>query len=207
MSPPGPSGGDLLAGRYHILEEIGRGGMGIVYRARDERLAREVAVKMLPASAGEAHGPSRFRNEALALSQLNHPNIATVFDFVDEQDAPFLVMELVTGTTLETGAAGALLSPARVLTIGRQLAAGLAAAHERGISSRSETGESEGHARRAAQDPGLRSGEARSAHRHRRHDIGDPGCGRDAAVYGAGTAARGAMRSAHGHLGCRSRAL
>ena len=97
-------------GHYRIIEKIGAGGMGIVYRARDERLDRDVALKVLPAGTlADETARKRFRKEALALSQLNHPNIATVHDFDSQQGVDFLVMELIAGVTLgEKLAAGAL---------------------------------------------------------------------------------------------------
>src|SRR5712672_97420 len=86
---------------YRILEQIGAGGMGVVYRAHDERLDRDVALKVLsPELAGDKEFLARFRREALTLSKLNHPNIATVHDFDTEQGIDFLVMEYVPGVTL-----------------------------------------------------------------------------------------------------------
>jgi serine/threonine protein kinase/tetratricopeptide (TPR) repeat protein len=127
-----------LLGHYRILEEIGAGGMGVVYRARDERLERDVAVKVLPAGtlADEA-ARHRFRKEALALSRVNHANIAAVYDFDTQDGVDFLVMELVSGTTLDTrlAASGALTEPEAV-RLGTQLARGLAAAHEKGVVHR-----------------------------------------------------------------------
>src|SRR5437868_5698775 len=88
-------------GHYTILEKIGAGGMGHVYRARDMRLERDVAVKVLPpGSLPDPAARKRFRQEALALSKLNHPNIATVHDFNTQDDVDFIVMELITGKTL-----------------------------------------------------------------------------------------------------------
>ncbi len=86
---------------YRVVEKIGAGGMGEVYRAHDERLERDVALKVLPTGtlADEATR-KRFRKEALALSKLNHPNIATVFDFDTQDGVDFLVMDLVEGVTL-----------------------------------------------------------------------------------------------------------
>jgi tetratricopeptide (TPR) repeat protein len=128
---------DQLFGRYRVIEQIGAGGMGVVYRAHDERLERDVALKVLPpgAFAGET-ARRRFRREALALSRLNHPNIAVVHDFdtVDGVDA--LVMELVPGVTLNERVRSGPLPEAQVLNLGAQLAAGLNAAHERGIVHR-----------------------------------------------------------------------
>ena len=96
------NGGVSMIGKtlshYRVVEKIGAGGMGEVYRAHDERLERDVALKVLPTStlADEA-ARRRFRKEALALSKLNHPNIATVFDFDTQDGVDFLVMELVEG--------------------------------------------------------------------------------------------------------------
>ena len=89
-------------GHYRLLEEIGAGGMGRVYRAHDSRLERDVAVKILPPlSFTDPHVRKRFHKEALALSKLNHPNIATVHDFHTEGDLDYLVMELIQGLSLE----------------------------------------------------------------------------------------------------------
>src|ERR1700737_577810 len=89
-------------GRYCVLEQIGAGGMGLVFRARDERLERDVALKVLPAGAlADESARRRFRKEALALSKLNHPNIETVFDFDTQGETDFLVTELIPGVTLD----------------------------------------------------------------------------------------------------------
>ena len=96
---PPMTGGTL--GTYHVLEQIGEGGMGEVYRARDTRLGRDVAVKVLPASfASDAARRARFEREARVLASLNHPNIATLYGVEDAPTGPVLIMELVEGTTL-----------------------------------------------------------------------------------------------------------
>ena len=78
---------------YQILEKLGEGGMGVVYKARDEHLQREVAIKVLPAGTlGDEAARKLFRKEALSLSKLNHPNIATIHDFDTQQDVDFLVI-------------------------------------------------------------------------------------------------------------------
>ena len=88
-------------GHYRVDEKIGAGGMGEVYRARDEHLERDVAVKVLPAGTlADESARKRFRKEALALSKLNHPNIATVFDFDTQDGVDFLVMEHIAGVAL-----------------------------------------------------------------------------------------------------------
>ena len=124
-------------GRYEILEKIGAGGMGEVYRAHDPRLDRDVAIKVLPrGSLSDEHQRKRFRKEALALSRLNHPSIATVFDFDTVEGTDFLVMELVPGETLQERLAAGPLSIDETVRVGGELAAGLAAAHDRGVIHR-----------------------------------------------------------------------
>jgi eukaryotic-like serine/threonine-protein kinase len=124
-------------GHYRIIEKIGAGGMGEVYRARDEHLARDVAIKVLPlGTLTDESARKHFRKEALILSQLNHPNIATVHDFDTQQGVDFLVMEYIPGISLsEKVAAGPLLEK-EVLRLGVQLAEGLAAAHDHGVVHR-----------------------------------------------------------------------
>src|SRR5690348_1463464 len=88
-------------GHYRILEEIGKGGMGVVYRALDEHLNREIAIKVLPPGAlQDERARKRFRKEAQSLSQLNHPNIATIHHFDSQGGVDYLVMEYVPGKTL-----------------------------------------------------------------------------------------------------------
>ena len=100
-------------GHYRLVEKIGAGGMGVVYKARDERLDRDVAVKVLPAGAlADEEARSRFRKEALALSRLNHPNVATIHDFNTEGGVDFLAMEYISGVTLaEMRPAGGMPEP------------------------------------------------------------------------------------------------
>jgi tetratricopeptide (TPR) repeat protein len=111
--------------------------MGVVYRARDTRLERDVAIKVLPAGTlARPESRRRFRNEALALARLNHPNICSVFDFNSEDDIDFLVMEYVPGLSLDKRLAEGSLPLEEVQRLGVQLAAGLAAAHEQRIVHR-----------------------------------------------------------------------
>jgi eukaryotic-like serine/threonine-protein kinase len=122
---------------YRVLEQIGAGGMGVVYKARDERLDRDVAVKVLPPhSLTDAATRKRFRQEALTLSKLNHPNIAFVFDFDTQDEIDFLVTEYVPGLTLDAKLAHSALPEPEVLRLGLQLASGLEAAHRQGIVHR-----------------------------------------------------------------------
>jgi serine/threonine-protein kinase len=122
---------------YRILEQIGAGGMGVIYRARDERLEREVAIKVLPAGAlADDAQRRRFHREALALSRLNHPGIATVHEFDREGGADFIVMELVAGETLAARLHAGGLPPEDVIAFGVQIAEALEAAHERGVLHR-----------------------------------------------------------------------
>ena len=134
---PAPSGpGAVLAGRYVLGALLGSGGMGRVFAARDRKLQRDVAVKLLGAASPEKEALRRFEREALAASAVQHPNVVAVFDAGDEQGRPFLVTELLKGTTLrERLSAGALPVP-EALRIARQVAEGLAAAHEKGFTHR-----------------------------------------------------------------------
>jgi Tol biopolymer transport system component len=124
-------------GPYEILAPVGAGGMGEVYRARDERLGREVAVKVLPAAlAGDADRLRRFEQEARAAGQLNHPNVLAVHDVGAQQGRPYLVTELLEGETLRQRLEQGPLAARKLLDLGAQVARGLAAAHERGIVHR-----------------------------------------------------------------------
>jgi Tol biopolymer transport system component len=119
---------------YFILEKVGEGGMGVVYRARDEHLQRDVAVKVLPSGTlNDELSRRRFRKEALALSKLNHPNIGTVHDFDTQQGIDFLVMEYVGGTNLRDRLLDGPLPGEEVLRAGEQLVEGLKAAHSQGV--------------------------------------------------------------------------
>ena len=123
-------------GPYEILASIGAGGMGEVYRARDTRLKRDVALKVLPESvAADPDRLRRFRLEAQAASALNHPNILVVHDIGDER-TPYLVSELLEGQSLRERLREGKLSVAKAIDTARQTAAGLAAAHSKGITHR-----------------------------------------------------------------------
>ncbi|HVA17688.1 MAG TPA: protein kinase [Candidatus Dormibacteraeota bacterium] len=124
-------------GHYRILEKMGAGGMGDVYRARDEQLDRDVAIKVLPPGLlKDEKARRRFRNEALLLAKLNHPNVATIHEFDTDDGADFLVMECVTGTSLAEKLKGRALPEKEVLVLGMQIAQALEEAHERGIVHR-----------------------------------------------------------------------
>lgn len=124
-------------GHYNVLEKIGEGGMGVVYRAHDERLDRDVAIKVLPPSTViEADARERLRREALALSRLNHPSIAAVYDFNTQDSVAFLVMEYIPGATLSDKLSEGFLPEKEIVRLGTQLAEGLIAAHEQGIVHR-----------------------------------------------------------------------
>jgi serine/threonine protein kinase/tetratricopeptide (TPR) repeat protein len=131
-----PMVGKML-GHYRVLEQIGAGGRGIVYRAHDERLDRDVALKVLrPGMLNDQSARIRFRKEAQALSKLNHPNIATVYDFDQEKGVEFLVLEYIPGVTLDEKLTAGGLPPTEAARLGIQMAVGLAAAHEQEIIHR-----------------------------------------------------------------------
>ena len=128
--------GQILS-HYRILEVLGSGGMGVVYRARDERLDRDVALKVLSqGSLGDGIARKRLRREALLLSKLNHPHICTIFDFDSQDGVDFLVMELVSGESLATRLRRGPLSETEAHPIGIQIADALDEAHEQGIVHR-----------------------------------------------------------------------
>jgi serine/threonine protein kinase/tetratricopeptide (TPR) repeat protein len=128
---------DRTISHYRIVDKLGAGGMGVVYRAHDEQLDRDVALKVLtPGTLADEVARRRFRREALALAKLNHPNIEAVYEFGSEDGIDFLVMELVTGIALHNKLAGGALSEKEVLRLGSQLADGLEAAHAQGIIHR-----------------------------------------------------------------------
>ena len=124
-------------GHFEVVAPLGTGGMGEIYRARDSRLAREVALKVLPVeAAAEPLRLERFAQEARAASALNHPNIVTIFEIGDTEATPWIAMELVQGRTLRAMLSGAPLAARTALQIMAQLADGLATAHEAGIVHR-----------------------------------------------------------------------
>ena len=130
-----PAGTKL--GPYEIVSLLGAGGMGEVYRARDSRLRREVAIKILPQSVSlDADRLRRFEQEALATAALNHPNILAVFDIGTNEGSPYVVSELLEGETLRERLKGGPVPQRKALDYAMQIAHGLAAAHEKGIIHR-----------------------------------------------------------------------
>src|SRR5574337_73518 len=124
-------------GPYEVLSPLGAGGMGEVYRARDTRFGRDVALKVLPeAFARDAERMARFRREAQVLASLNHPNIAAIYGFEDSSSTHALVMELAEGPTLADRIKQGAVPFDEALPIAKQIAEGLEYAHERGIVHR-----------------------------------------------------------------------
>lgn len=136
MSIPSLAAGGII-GHYRVIERVGEGGMGVVYRAHDQRLGRDVAIKLLPANAlHDEISQKRLHREARALAKLNHPNIATIYDSDSQDGIDFLVVEFVPGETLTAKLASRALPESEVLRLGMQLAEGLSAAHEAGVLHR-----------------------------------------------------------------------
>ena len=124
-------------GRYRITEKLGEGGMGVVYRAQDATLGRDVAIKVLRAEAGQhPERVRRFSQEARSASALNHPNIITVHDAGEFESGPFIVMELVEGESLRAQVRRGAMPLGKVLDFGIQAATALARAHDAGITHR-----------------------------------------------------------------------
>ena len=124
-------------GGYEILAPLGAGGMGEVYRARDAKLNRDVAIKILPAAlAADPDAQARFQREARAVAALSHPNILGIFDLGVDGGTPYAVTELLEGGTMRERLADGVVSPRKAIEYAVQIATGLAAAHERGITHR-----------------------------------------------------------------------
>ena len=122
---------------YRILDRVGAGGMGVVYKAADTRLERLVAMKFLPDDlVRDAAALERFRREAKAVAALNHPNICTIHDIDESEDRPFIVMELLNGETLKQRLSRGAFKPDELLDIGVQIASALDAAHTEGLLHR-----------------------------------------------------------------------
>jgi len=127
----------LRLGSYEIIDLLGRGGMGEVYQAKDTTLGREVALKVLPAELScDGERLARFEREARLLAALNHPNVAVIYGFERSNGVPFLVLELVPGSTLAQMLATGPFETPEALRIGRQIAEALESAHEKGIIHR-----------------------------------------------------------------------
>src|SRR4051812_25086469 len=131
-----PTSGPVFAHRYALGEIIGRGGMGRVHRARDERLGRDVAVKVLPFAGASEADRARFEREARMAARVSHPNVVAVHDVGDEDGQLYIVMENLPGTTFADELRHGPLPVARVSDVAADLLRALAAAHDEGVLHR-----------------------------------------------------------------------
>jgi serine/threonine protein kinase len=174
-------------GPYEILALLGAGGMGEVYRARDPRLDRDVAIKVLPEQFARDPGyVARFEREAKAVAALSHPNILALHDYGTDRGFAFAVMELLEGETVRDRVVRSAIAWRKAMELGTAIADGLAAAHAKGIIHRDfETRKPVSHLGRPRKDPRLRPGMGRrqafpsGGHRHLR-----PGTDRPRHYYG-----------------------
>ncbi len=148
-------------GHYEVVSSLGAGGRGEVYRAKDTKLGREVAIKLLLEEVSQdAERLARFEREARVLASLNHNNIASLHAFERDGDTSFLVMELVEGETLADRIKRGAIPVDEALPLFLQIAEGLEAAHEKGVIHRDlKPGEHQGRYRWWREDPRLRAGE------------------------------------------------